>query len=263
VLLDVHDLEVRYGRIHAVRGISMHLNRGEIVAVLGANGAGKSSLLRALLGIERIVGGRVIFDGTDISSWSPSRRVQQGLVLVPEGRRIVMTLTVRENLLMGAFSRRDNGAVAAEIENVFQRFPNLAARCDSLASVLSGGEQQMLAIGRALLAAPKLMMLDEPSLGLSPLLSAEVFAHIRSLSRDRGLTVLLVEQNTQRALEIADRAYVFELGRVVSEGAPERLLADRTLLNAYLGQSTSESRQTAQRAPASPVGSRSAGVQPS
>ncbi len=184
-------------------------------------------------------------------------------MLVPEGRRIVMTLTVRENLLMGAFSRRDNGAVAAEIENVFRRFPNLAARRDSLASVLSGGEQQMLAIGRALLAAPKLMMLDEPSLGLSPLLSAEVFTHIRSLSRDRGLTVLLVEQNTQRALEIADRAYVFELGRVVSEGAPERLLADRTLLNAYLGQSTSETRQTSQRAPASPVGSRSAGVQPS
>jgi branched-chain amino acid transport system ATP-binding protein len=251
VLLDVRDLEVRYGRIHAVRGISMHADRGEIVAVLGANGAGKSSLLRALLGIERIAGGRVTFDGADIGSWSPSRRVQHGLVLVPEGRRIVMTLTVHDNLLMGAFNRRDNGAVAAEIEDIFQRFPNLAARRDSLASVLSGGEQQMLAIGRALLASPKLMMLDEPSLGLSPILSAEVFAHIHSLSRDRGLTVLLVEQNTKRALEIADRAYVFELGRIVSEGAPERLLADRTLLDAYLGQSASETRRSVQHVPSS------------
>jgi branched-chain amino acid transport system ATP-binding protein len=250
VLLDVRDLEVRYGRIHAVRGISMHLARGEIVAVLGANGAGKSSLLRALLGIERIANGRVVFDGADVSVWTPSRRVSFGLVLVPEGRRIVMTLTVHENLLMGAFNRRDSNAVAGEIEEIFERFPNLAARRDSLASVLSGGEQQMLAIGRALLASPKMMMLDEPSLGLSPILSAEVFAHIRSLSRDRGLTVLLVEQNTQRALEIADRAYVFELGRIVSEGAPERLLADRTLLNAYLGQSTPQMRQPAYYGPA-------------
>jgi branched-chain amino acid transport system ATP-binding protein len=242
VFLDVRDLIVTYGRIHAVRGVSLHLERGEIVAVLGANGAGKSSLLRALLGIERMAGGRVLFDGADISSWSPNRRVRHGLVLVPEGRRIVMTLTVHENLLMGAFNRSDSATISAEIEEVFERFPNLAARRHSLASVLSGGEQQMLAIGRALLAAPKLMMLDEPSLGLSPILSEEVFAHIRSLSRDRGLTVLLVEQNTQRALEIADRAYVFELGRIVSEGTPEHLLADRTLLNAYLGQSTSEMR---------------------
>ena len=250
MLLDVRDLEVRYGRIHAVRGISMYLDRGEIVAVLGANGAGKSSLLRALLGIERIANGRVVFDGTDVSAWTPSRRVGIGLVLVPEGRRIVMTLTVHENLLMGAFNRRDGSAVAAEIEEIFGRFPNLAARRDSLASVLSGGEQQMLAIGRALLASPKMMMLDEPSLGLSPILSAEVFAHIRSLNRERGLTVLLVEQNTQRALEIADRAYVFELGRIVSEGAPERLLADRTLLNAYLGQSSPETRQPVYHGPA-------------
>jgi branched-chain amino acid transport system ATP-binding protein len=164
-----------------------------------------------------------------------------------------MTLTVHENLLMGAFNRRDRAQVAAEIEEVFQRFPNLAARRDSLASVLSGGEQQMLAIGRALLAAPKLMMLDEPSLGLSPILSAEVFAHIRALSRDRGVSVLLVEQNTQRALEIANRAYVLELGRIVSEGAPERLLADRTLLNAYLGQNTSEKRQSVTASPSNRV----------
>jgi branched-chain amino acid transport system ATP-binding protein len=250
VLLEVRDIEVRYGRIHAVRGLSMHLEQGEIVAVLGANGAGKSSLLRAILGIEKVASGRLTFDGADVTAWSPSRRVRRGLVLVPEGRRIVMTLTVHENLLMGAFNRRDRAAASAEIEDVLQRFPNLAARRDSLASVLSGGEQQMLAIGRALLAAPKLMMLDEPSLGLSPILSDEVFTHIRELSRDRGLTVLLVEQNTQRALEIANRAYVLELGRIVSEGAPERLLADRTLLNAYLGQSPSEKQPPVPLGPA-------------
>jgi branched-chain amino acid transport system ATP-binding protein len=235
LLLAVHDLEVRYGRVRAVRGLSLTLARGEIVAVLGANGAGKSSLLRALLGIERAASGQVEFDGIDITGWSPSRRVRRGLVLVPEGRRIITTLTVHENLLMGAFNRRDHAAVTAEIDEVYARFPNLAARRDRTASVLSGGEQQMLAIGRALLAAPQLMMLDEPSLGLSPLLSGQVFAHIDALRRERGLTILLVEQNTQRALELADRAYVVELGRVVAEGPPQTLTADRTLLDAYLG----------------------------
>jgi branched-chain amino acid transport system ATP-binding protein len=235
VLLDVHDLEVRYGRVRAVRGISLKLARGEIVAVLGANGAGKSSLLRALLGIERPAAGRVEFDGADVTAWSASRRVRRGLALVPEGRRIVMTLTVHENLLMGAFNRRDHAVVASEIDDVYQRFPNLAARRDRTASVLSGGEQQMLAIGRALLAAPKLMMLDEPSLGLSPILSAQVFDHIATLRRERGLGILLVEQNTQRALELADRAYVVELGRIVAAGPPHQLTADRTLLDAYLG----------------------------
>ena len=235
MLLDVHDLDVRYGRIRAVRGVSLTLARGEIVAVLGANGAGKSSLLRALLGIEHAAAGRVMFDGVDITYWPAYRRVRHGLALVPEGRRIVMTLTVHENLQMGAFNRRDGNAVAGEIDDVYQRFPNLAARRHQTASVLSGGEQQMLAIGRALLAAPQVMMLDEPSLGLSPLLSAQVFAHIAALRRERNLTILLVEQNTQRALELADRAYVMELGRVVSQGRPRELLADRTLLDAYLG----------------------------
>jgi len=236
VLLEVRNLDVRYGRIHAVRGVSLHLRQGEVVAVLGANGAGKSSLLRALLGIEKGAAGQVIFDGVDISRWPASRRVRNGLVLVPEGRRIVMALTVQENLLMGAFNRRDDDNVAREIESVYEHFPNLAARRHSFASVLSGGEQQMLAIGRALLAAPKIMMLDEPSLGLSPRLAAEVFGHIGLLNRENKLTILLVEQNTQRALELADRAYVFELGSVVCEGSPEQLLNNRTLLDAYLGQ---------------------------
>jgi branched-chain amino acid transport system ATP-binding protein len=243
VLLDVRDLEVRYGRVHAVRGVSFNLAPGEIVAIVGANGAGKSSLLRGLLGIERLAGGSVAFDGQDIGHWPPSRRVRNGLVLVPEGRRIVMTLSVHENLLMGAFNRRIDAQVKREIDEVYERFPNLRARRYKSASVLSGGEQQMLAIGRALLAAPKLIMLDEPSLGLSPLLSSEVFAHIAALSRDRNLTILLVEQNTQRALELADRAYVFELGRIVSEGTPEKLLGDRTLLDAYLGQGGRKAKQ--------------------
>jgi len=233
----VRDLDVRYGRVEAVRSVSLNLARGEVVAVVGANGAGKSSLLRVLLGVQRIAGGRIEFDGADITAWPTSRRVAEGLVLVPEGRRVVTTLTVHENLLMGAFHRRAPRALAREIDEIYGRFPNLAARRDSPAAVLSGGEQQMLAIGRAMVAAPKLMMLDEPSLGLSPRLSDEVFACIRSLSRDAGITILLVEQNTKRALELASRAYVMELGLVVSEGEPGKLMADSTLLEAYLGRS--------------------------
>jgi len=247
VLLDARDLDVRYGRVHAVRNVSLHLAPGEIVAVLGANGAGKSSLLRALLGIEKAAGGRVLFDGVDITRWPTSERVKAGLVLVPEGRRIVTTLTVHENLLMGAFNRAINGAVREEIDEIYQRFPNLRARRDNVASVLSGGEQQMLAIGRALLAAPKLMMLDEPSLGLSPLLSNEVFRHVAVLSHDKRIAILLVEQNMQRALELAARAYVLELGRVVSHGEPDQLLSDRSLLDAYLGQGGKKEARAAPR----------------
>jgi len=238
----VRDLDVRYGRVHAVRGVSLHVAAGEIVAVLGANGAGKSSLLRDLLGLTTSAGGNVTFDGRDIAHWSASRRVRSGLVMVPEGRRIVTSLTVHENLLMGAFNRRDASAVAAEIAGIYDRFPNLEERRHNPASVLSGGEQQMLAIGRGLLAAPKLMMLDEPSLGLSPIMSNEVFALIGGLNRN-GLSILLVEQNTQRALELAHRAYVLELGRVAMEGPPERLLADRALHDAYLGKGAGAARR--------------------
>jgi branched-chain amino acid transport system ATP-binding protein len=236
LLFEVRDLDVRYGRIHAVRQVSLDLAQGAVVAVLGANGAGKSSLLRSLLGLVKPTGGSVCFDGCDITHWSASRRVRQGLVLVPEGRRIVMSLTVHENLLMGAYHRRDVAAVTTEIDGIYQRFPNLASRRDNAASVLSGGEQQMLAIGRGLLAAPKIMMLDEPSLGLSPMLTNEVFALIETLNRENGLSILLVEQNIHRALAIAKRAYVLELGRVAMEGPPERILADRTLRDAYLGR---------------------------
>jgi branched-chain amino acid transport system ATP-binding protein len=242
MLLEAREVEVCYGSVRAVRAVSLQLRQGEIVAVLGANGAGKSSLLRALLGMARLAGGAVIFDGVNVSKWPVSARVRAGLVLVPEGRRIVASLTVDENLLMGACHRRDHAAVRVEIERTYQRFPNLAARCNDLAAVLSGGEQQMLAIGRALLAAPKLMMLDEPSLGLSPRLCNEVFAHIHALNRDNGLSILLVEQNTHRALEIADRAYVLELGQVKHEGAAGDIPADQALLDAYLGQDQGQRR---------------------
>jgi branched-chain amino acid transport system ATP-binding protein len=245
VQLETHDLDVRYGRVHAVRGVSVKLAEGEIVAVLGANGAGKSSLLRAILGLAKPSGGTVTFDGRDVTHWSTSARVRGGLVLVPEGRRIVMSLTIHENLLMGAFNRRDRRAVAAEIADIYARFPNLAARRHHPAAVLSGGEQQMLAIGRGLIARPKVMMLDEPSLGLSPLLSNEVFALIGRLNRENGQSILLVEQNTHRALEFAHRAYVLELGRVAMEGPPERMLADRALQDAYLGQGGSAGRRGA------------------
>jgi branched-chain amino acid transport system ATP-binding protein len=232
-LLDVH---VSYGRVHAVRGFSLVLGSGEIVAVLGSNGAGKSSLLKAVLGLAPVSGGRIMLDGADITHWPPSRRVRHRLVLVPEGRRIIMSLTVHENLLMGACARRDLAAVQSEIADLYARFPNLASRRHLPASVLSGGEQQMLAIARALLANPEIMMLDEPSLGLSPRLTNEVFGLIGELNRRRGLAIVLVEQNTHKALEIAQRAHVLELGRKVMEGTPAELRADPALREAYLGR---------------------------
>jgi branched-chain amino acid transport system ATP-binding protein len=234
--LEVRDLDVRYGRIRAVRGVSLCVGPGEIVAVLGANGAGKSSLLKAVLGMERPAGGEVLIGGENITNLPPSARVRRGLVLVPEGRRIIRSLTVHDNLLMGAFTRPDRARIDGEIAEIYARFPNLAARRQQPASVLSGGEQQMLAIGRGLLASPKIMMLDEPSLGLSPRLTADVFALIAALNRDRGIAILLVEQNTRKALNIADRAYVLELGRCVIEGVPQELLADPALCDAYLGR---------------------------
>ena len=243
--LEVNDLHVRYGRVHAVRGMSLKVEEGEVVAVLGANGAGKSSLLKALMGLEPAAGGTVMLDGADITRWPPNRRVREHLVLVPEGRRIVTSLTVHENLLMGAFARKDTRGVEAEIVDIYGRFPNLAARRNLPASVLSGGEQQMLAIGRGLLANPKLMMLDEPSLGLSPRLNNEVFAMIGELNRSRGLAILLVEQNTHKALELANRAYVLELGCKVMEGAPSDLRNNPSLRDAYLGRA--EQRKTVAR----------------
>ena len=234
--LEVDDLHVRYGRVHAVRGVSLKVEEGEIVAVLGANGAGKSSLLKALIGLQPASSGRVLLDGEDVSGWTPSQRVRRRLVLVPEGRRIIVNLSVNENLLMGAFARDDTADLERELADIYRWFPNLAERRDVSASVLSGGEQQMLAIGRGLLAGPRIMMLDEPSLGLSPRLTSEVFAMIARVNRERGIAILLVEQNTHRALALAGRAYVLALGRKVMEGAPDVLRADPSLRDAYLGR---------------------------
>lgn len=233
MLLEIKDIDVRYGRNHAVKTISLNIEQGEIVTVLGANGAGKSSLLKAIQGTVRLTGGNVIFDGEDISRWSAPKRVQNGLSLVPEGRQIFVSMSVEDNLLMGAYSRKE-GDISAEIEAIFERFPNLKERRHMSAAVLSGGEQQMLAVGRAMMARPKIMMLDEPSLGLSPLLVKQLFELIKELNND-GLSILLVEQNTHMALQYADRGYVLELGDVVASGAPEKLLADEKLTEAYLG----------------------------
>jgi len=231
MLLDATGINVRYGRNHAVRDVDISLEKGEVVTVLGANGAGKSSLLKAISGTEKAEGS-IIFEGEDIAGWSAPRRVQAGLVLVPEGRQIFVSLTVHENLLMGAYCRNDD--VSAETEAIYERFPNLANRRHMPASVLSGGEQQMLAIGRAMLARPKLMMLDEPSLGLSPILVSQLFKLIKDLNQE-GLTMILVEQNTNMALATATRGYVLELGTVVLSGASSEMASDSRLEEAYLG----------------------------
>ena len=231
MLLEVNSIDVRYGRNHAVKSVDLTLKEREIVTVLGANGAGKSSLLKAIQGSEKS-GGTVIFDGVDISGWSAPRRVGAGLVMVPEGRQIFVSLTVNENLQMGAYCRSED--VGKEIDVIYERFPNLAARREMPASVLSGGEQQMLAISRAMLAKPRLMMLDEPSLGLSPILVKQLFSLIEDLN-NKGLTILLIEQNTRMALQTADRGYVLELGDVVLSGTAKTLQEDKRLGEAYLG----------------------------
>lgn len=235
MLLEVDSLSVRYGRVQAVRGASLSVDEGEVVAVLGANGAGKSSLLKAILGLIPVEQGKILFNAQDLSSRAPRERLAAGLALVPEGRRIVMSLTVEENLLMGAYNRRDAAAVRNEMQGLYERFPNLGARRHLSAAVLSGGEQQMLAIARAVLARPRLMLLDEPSLGLSPLLVQQLFRLLRELNRD-GLALLLVEQNTRQALHLSSRAYVMELGAIVMHDRPEALLADQRLASAYLGR---------------------------
>jgi len=234
MLLEVDGLSVRYGRVHAVRGVSLSVGGGEVVAVLGANGAGKSSLLKGVMGLVSSDRGRISFGKSSLNGRSPRERLAAGIALVPEGRRIVMSLSVEENLLMGAYLRSDAAAVRAEIAALYERFPNLGARRHLPASVLSGGEQQMLAIGRGVLARPRLMLLDEPSLGLSPLLVQELFRLLGELNRG-GLALLLVEQNTRQALRIAARAYVMELGAMVMEAKPGELLGDQRLVAAYLG----------------------------
>ncbi|MBV6649617.1 ATP-binding cassette domain-containing protein [Hoeflea alexandrii] len=232
-MLDVKGLDVRYGRTHAVKGVDLNVAEGEIVTVLGANGAGKTSLLRALQGAVRPASGTISLDGKELSAASPAARVASGMMLVPEGRQIFVSMTVHENLQMGVYLRSD-GDVARDLEAVYDRFPNLAERRDMKASVLSGGEQQMLAIGRALVGRPRLIMLDEPSLGLSPLFVSRLFDLIVELNKS-GISILLVEQNTTMALDVATRGYVLELGRVVIEDSAAALSTNTALTEAYLG----------------------------
>ena len=232
-LLEVVDLSVNYGRNRAVKRVSLSVEPGEIVTVLGTNGAGKTSLLRGLQGVVRSSAGSILLKGVDITHANSSRRVQSGMMLVPEGRQIFVSMTVHENLLMGAYLRHDR-EIARDTDAIYDRFPNLAERRDMPANVLSGGEQQMLAIGRALLGRPSLIMLDEPSLGLSPLFVGRLFDLIRELNRE-GIGILLVEQNTHMALDVATRGYVLELGSVVLEGDAKELAQNAALAEAYLG----------------------------
>jgi branched-chain amino acid transport system ATP-binding protein len=232
MLLEVRNLGVSYGNVMAVNDVSLQIEDGSIAAVLGANGAGKTSLLNAIMGVTRAQG-TVRFDGQTISKWSSARRVSAGIALVPEGRRILLSLTIEENLLMGAYQRRDQGVIS-DLVRMYDLFPNLARRRHALGSVLSGGEQQMLAIGRALMARPRLLLMDEPSLGLSPLFVREIFNLIQSLN-SVGLAILLVEQNTRMALQAAQKGYVLKLGRLALEAPSDELMKSDDLTRAYLG----------------------------
>jgi branched-chain amino acid transport system ATP-binding protein len=231
-VLEAADLRVSYGRIRALRGVSLSVREGEIVALIGPNGAGKTTLLSTLAGLLRPESGAVAFRGENVGRRSPEDLVRLGLCLVPEGRSTLKHLTVRENLLLGAYSRRDRAAVPGDLERLLARFPALRPRLAQKAGTLSGGEQQMLVIARALMGRPRLLLLDEPSLGLAPLVTAAIFATIGELSRE-GVTILLVEQNARQALRLAHRAYVLELGRIVLEGTG--LLDNERVREAYLG----------------------------
>ena len=229
-LLQLEHLRVSYGHVEAVKGISLEVHPGEMVALVGANGAGKSTTLLALSGLIRPVSGRVVWESQDITRWSPHQRVSGGLVQVAEGRAILKTLSVRENLELGAYTQSGQ----ADLKPIYERFPILKQRASQLAGNLSGGEQQMLAIGRALLSQPRLLMLDEPSMGLAPLIVRDIFAILREIHQ-QGMTILLVEQNVRQALKLADRAYVMETGSVTLGGSAQELINDPRIVAAYLG----------------------------
>lgn len=238
-MLEVNDLHVHYGVIEALKGVSLKVEEGQIVTLIGANGAGKTSLMQAISGIVKKSGGDVMFLGDSIYKASPRKIVADGLVQVPEGRHVFPGLSVYENLVMGAYLRKDKKGIADDMEKVFARFPVLKERINQDASTLSGGEQQMLAMGRALMAKPKLLLLDEPSMGLAPILVKEIFSIIKDIN-EAGTTVLLVEQNARMALSIADYGYVMETGNVVHEGPASDLAKSEEVQNAYLGGAKSE-----------------------
>jgi branched-chain amino acid transport system ATP-binding protein len=234
MMLNVKDLNVHYGAIHALKGISFHLEKGEIVALIGGNGAGKSTTLNTISGLLRPSSGQVIFQDEDVTVVPPQNIVRRGIVQVPEGRRIFPKLSVQENLEMGAFIFEDQAQIQQDMEKVMTRFPRLRERRKQYGGTLSGGEQQMLAIARGLMARPNLLLLDEPSMGLSPILVEQIFEIIREINT-QGTSILLVEQNAQMALSIADRGYVLETGQITLEGQAQELLENPQVIEAYLG----------------------------
>ncbi len=234
MMLKVQDLEVSYGAIKALRGISFEVNQGEIITLIGSNGAGKTTTLHSISNIIKKASGSVIFEDEDITSMSPDAIVRKGLIQVPEGRRIFANLSVRDNLEMGAFTRTDKGGIKDDLEMVYEMFPRLKERLRQVSGTLSGGEQQMLAMGRALMSKPRLLLLDEPSMGLAPILVDEIFSIIQKINK-AGTTVLLVEQNAYKALSIANRAYILETGLVTKSGNADVLAKDNVVKAAYLG----------------------------
>lgn len=234
-LLEIKDLEVYYGVIQAIKGVSFHVDKGEIIALIGANGAGKTTILHTITGLLNSENGSVFFNDTNISKIPAHKIVSMGMAHVPEGRRVFANLTVLQNLKMGAYTRKDKNEIEQSLENVYTRFPRLKERQNQLAGTLSGGEQQMLAMGRALMSNPSIILMDEPSMGLSPIYVNEIFDIIQEVSKS-GTTVLLVEQNAKKALSIADRAYVLETGKIVLEGKASDLLNNDQIKKAYLGE---------------------------
>ncbi|MCI6377653.1 MAG: ABC transporter ATP-binding protein [Clostridiales bacterium] len=234
-MLELQDLHVAYGGIRALKGVSLQVGEGEIVTLIGANGAGKSTTLRTISGLEHAQAGKILYNGVDITGKPSKYMVQEGLILVPEGRLIFPDMTVLENLRIGAYLRKDR-SVEKDIDRMYELFPRLKERSWQMAGTLSGGEQQMLAVGRALMSKPKLLMMDEPSLGLAPLVVKDIFSIIRTI-RDSGVTVLLIEQNANAALKIADRGYVLETGMIALEGSGQELLSNPAVRAAYLGRS--------------------------
>lgn len=234
-MLEVKDLEVYYGMIQAIKGISFEVNKGEVIALIGANGAGKTTILHTITGLLSPKKGSVVFEGQDITKVPAHKIVSMGMAHVPEGRRVFADLSVYENLKMGAYTRKDKNEIEETLKMVYQRFPRLEERKNQMAGTLSGGEQQMLAMGRALMSKPSIILMDEPSMGLSPIMVNEIFSIIEAVSQ-MGTTVLLVEQNAKKALSIADRAYVLETGKVSMEGNADDLLNDENVQKAYLGE---------------------------
>ncbi len=233
-MLKVEDINVYYGSIHAIKGVSFSVNKGEIVTLIGANGAGKSTTLNTVSGLLRSKTGSITFNGQDLGKIPPHKIVSMGLAQVPEGRRVFLSMTVQENLEMGAYTRKNSVEIAEELEKVYERFPRLKERRRQIAGTLSGGEQQMLAMGRALMSKPELLMLDEPSMGLSPILVDQIFDIVKELNKT-GTTILLVEQNAQMALSVADRGYVLETGKIVTSANAQELLNNDAVKKAYLG----------------------------